>query len=64
MYALGLLIWIVLGATLAGVGLTIVVATPALVVASMKLLPWAILAGFVLAMPLSLLLARKLAAKH
>lgn len=64
MYALGLLIWIVLGAALAGVGLTIVVATPALVVASMKLLPWAILAGFVLAMPLSLLLARKLAAKH
>jgi NAD-dependent oxidoreductase involved in siderophore biosynthesis len=64
MYAVGLLIWIVLGATLAGVGLTIVVATPALAVASMRLLPWAILAGFILAMPLSLLLARKLAAEH
>jgi hypothetical protein len=64
MYAVGLLIWIVLGATLAGVGLTIIVATPALAVASMRLLPWAIIAGFVLATPLPLLLARKLASEH
>ncbi|MDI9850213.1 hypothetical protein QM467_19430 [Rhodoblastus sp. 17X3] len=63
MSAVDLLIWIVLGATLAGVGLTIVVATTALAAASMRLLPSAILAGFVLAMPLSLPLARKLAAK-
>ena len=56
------LIWIILGATLAGIGLTIVVATPQLAAQSMKYIPWAALAGFVLAMPLSWLLAAKLSA--
>jgi len=53
-------LWIILGATLAGVGLTIVVATPQLAAQSMKYIPWAALAGFVLAIPLSVLLASKL----
>jgi NAD-dependent oxidoreductase involved in siderophore biosynthesis len=57
------LIWINLGTTLAGIGLTIVLATPQLAAESMKYIPWAALAGFVVAMPLSLLLARKLAAR-
>ena len=57
------LIWIILGTTLAGIGLTIVLATPQLAAESMKYIPWAALAGFVVAMPLSLLLARKLAAR-
>lgn len=60
MAALAALIWIVLGATLAGVGLTIVVATPALAAESMKYIPWAALAGFVVAMPLSVVIARTL----
>jgi hypothetical protein len=64
MTAVAILIWIVLGSTLAGVGLTIVVATPALAVASMKLIPWAVLAGFVIAVPLSFLLAQQLRAKR
>jgi NAD-dependent oxidoreductase involved in siderophore biosynthesis len=58
------LIWIILGTTLAGVGLTIVVATPQLAAESMKYIPWAALAGFLIAMPLSLLLARKLAPRR
>jgi len=53
-------LWIILGATLAGIGLAIVVATPQLAAQSMKYIPWAALAGFVLAIPLSLLLASKL----
>jgi len=57
------LIWIILGTTLAGIGLTIVLATPQLAAESMKYIPWAALAGFVVAMPLSLLLARKLAGR-
>ncbi len=54
-------LWIILGATLAGIGLTIVVATPSLVDQSMKLIPWAALAGFVIAIPLSWLLATQIA---
>jgi hypothetical protein len=60
MKAVAALIWIVLGATLAGVGLTIVVATPQLAAQSMKYMPWATLAGFVLAIPISVVLASKL----
>ena len=60
MKVIAALIWIVLGATLAGIGLTIVVATPQLAGQSMKYIPWAALAGFVLAIPLSLVLAAKL----
>jgi hypothetical protein len=53
-------IWIILGATLAGVGLTVVVATPQLAAQSMKYIPWAALAGFVVAIPLSVVLASRL----
>ena len=60
MKAVAVIIWIVLGATLAGIGLTIVVATPDLANQSMKYIPWAVLAGFVLAMPASVFLAAKL----
>jgi hypothetical protein len=63
MFAIATLIWIILGATLAGVGLTIVVATPALAAESMKYIPWAALAGFVLAVPLSFLLAKAIAGR-
>ena len=55
------ILWIIMGATLAGVGLTVVVATPSLADQSMKLIPWAALAGFVVAMPLSWLLATQIA---
>ncbi len=58
------LIWIILGTTLAGVGLTIVVATPQLAAELMRYIPWAALGGFVLAMPLSLLLARRITARR
>ena len=45
MLKIAIIIWIVLGATLAGCGLTIVLATPALADQAMKLIPWASLAG-------------------
>ena len=60
MLKIAIIIWIVLGATLAGCGLTIVLATPALADQAMKLIPWAALAGFVLAMPISWLIASNL----
>jgi hypothetical protein len=60
MKAVAALIWIVLGATLAGIGLTIVVATPQLAGHAMKYIPYAALAGFVVAIPFSLIVAAKL----
>ena len=60
MKAVATLIWIILGTTLAGVGLAIVVATPQLAAQSMRFIPWATLAGFVLAIPFSIMLAIKL----
>ena len=60
MYRIAIVIWIILGATLAGVGLTIVLATPSLADQGMKLIPWAVLAGFVVAIPASWLVASKI----
>ena len=61
MKAVAALIWIVLGATpAAGIGLTIVVATPQLAGHAMKYIPYAALAGFVVAIPFSLIVAAKL----
>jgi hypothetical protein len=64
MLKIAILIWIVLGTTLAGSALTIVLATPALADQAMKLIPWAALAGAVLAMPLSWLIASNLASRR
>jgi hypothetical protein len=60
MKAVAIILWIIVGTTLAGVGLTIVLAMPQLAVHSMKYIPWASLAGFVLAMPISWVMAKKL----
>lgn len=56
------LIWIMLGTTLAGIAVTAVVATPQLAEQSAKLIPiWAAV-GFLIAMPISLMIAKKIAA--
>jgi hypothetical protein len=64
MFKIAIILWIVLGSTVAGLGLMVVLATPVLADQAMKLIPWAALAGFVLAMPLSWLLASKLSASR
>jgi hypothetical protein len=53
MLIVAIIIWIVVGTTLAGIGLAVVVSTPALAVDSMRYIPWAVLAGFVVAIPVS-----------
>jgi len=62
MLKIAIILWIVLGSTLAGSALIVVLAAPVLADQAMKLIPWAALAGFVLAMPLSWLLASNLSA--
>jgi hypothetical protein len=61
MFKIAAILWIILGASLAGIGLMIVVATPSLAAQDMKLIPWAALAGFVVAMPISWVLASQIA---
>ena len=56
MLKIAILIWIIGGATLAGMCMVAV-----LVAANDKLIPAAVVTGFVLAMPISVLVARKIA---
>jgi flagellar biosynthesis protein FliQ len=63
MKAVAIILWIVVGAAFAGMGLTIVLALPQLADHSMKYIPWASLAGFVLAMPISWVMAKKLSGR-
>lgn len=62
MFKIALLVWIVLGATLAGVALTLTLTIPALQPNAMKLLPIFSLAGFVVAIPASFYVAKKILA--
>lgn len=62
MWKIATLVWIVLGTTLAGSALTIVVAMPSLASQSMKLIPIFALAGFAAAVPLAVWIAKKIEA--
>lgn len=59
---IAVLIWIVMGITIAGAFGTVILATPALSNEAAELLPWAALAGFVVAIPASVVIARKILA--
>jgi len=62
MFKIALLVWVVLGATLAGMALTLTLTIPALQANAMKLLPIFALAGFVVAIPASVVVAKKILA--
>jgi hypothetical protein len=62
MFKISLLVWIMLGTALAGSAVISVLAVPSLAADAMKNIPLAVLIGFVAAMPLSYLVARKIGA--
>ncbi|MER2605930.1 MAG: hypothetical protein ABTQ29_08885 [Siculibacillus sp.] len=62
MFKVALLIWIVLGTTLAGIGLTLTLTIPSLQANAMKLLPIFSLVGAVVAIPASIVVAKKILA--
>lgn len=62
MFKVAVLVWIVLGATFAGMALTLTLTIPALQANAMKLLPIFSLAGFVVAIPASWYVAKKILA--
>jgi len=61
MLKVAILVWIVLGASLAGAAMIAVLAVPDLAAEAMKMIPRAVIAGFVVAIPLSYLVAKKIA---
>jgi nitrate reductase NapE component len=56
-------IWIIIGIAFAGVFGLVVLATPALTNEAAELLPWAALAGFIVAIPASIFIARRILAE-
>lgn len=62
MFKIAVLIWMVLGTTLAGIPIIVIVISPSLVAHGMTLIPIFAAAGFILAVPLSYLIAKKIAA--
>lgn len=59
-FRVAVLIWIILSVTVAGVGLTAVLSVPELAAQSEFLIPAVSIAGFVLAMPIAYVIARKI----
>jgi len=62
MFKISLLVWIIMGTALAGSAVIAVLAVPSLAAEAMKNIPFAVLIGFAVAMPLSYVVARKIGA--
>ena len=60
MFKISLLVWIVLGTALAGSAIIMVLALPGLAAEAMKNIPFAVMAGFAVAIPLSYLVAKRI----
>lgn len=60
MFKIAALVWVMLATTLAGIGVTAVVATPTLAEQAAVLIPAVALAGLLLAIPLSYLIAKRI----
>jgi predicted ABC-type sugar transport system permease subunit len=60
MFRITLVVWMMLGTALAGTAMIAVLIVPDLAAQAMKKIPLAVLAGFVAAIPLSYLVARKI----
>ena len=62
MLKIATIVWTMLGTTLAGIAMLVIVATPPLADDAMRLIPIACGAGALLAMPLSWMIARRMSA--
>ncbi len=62
MFKISLLVWIMPGTALAGTAVIAVLTVPGLADQAMKNIPHAVLIGFIVAMPPSYLVARKIGA--
>ncbi len=60
MLKLAVLIWMMLGITLAGILVIVIVTVPSLYAQGMRLIPIAAAVGFALAVPASIVIAKKI----
>ena len=60
MLKVALIVWIVLGTTLAGIAVMVITAVPSLYAQGMQLIPWAAIGAAVAAIPLSFLIAKQM----
>jgi hypothetical protein len=60
MLRLALVIWLMLGTTLAGIAVLVVVSNTSLFDQGMKMIPIAAVAGFIIALPLSLMVSKRI----
>jgi hypothetical protein len=63
MFKVAVLVWILIGVVGAGIALTVVLAVPALSANAMKLLPIVSIAGFIVTIPISFWIAKKILAQ-
>jgi len=62
MFKIAIIVWMMAGTTLAGIAIMAVLTVPALAVHDMQYIPFAGLAGFVIAVPLAIVVAKRIAA--
>lgn len=60
MLKLAALIWMILGITLAGILVIVIVTVPSLYAQGMRLIPIAAVVGFILAIPAAIVIAKKI----
>ena len=63
MFKIAVLVWILIGVVGAGIALTVVLAVPSLSANAMKLLPIVSIAGFVVTIPISFVIAKMILAQ-
>jgi hypothetical protein len=54
------LIWMIVGTAFAGIAIMVVVATPSLAIHDVKYIPYAAVAGFIVAIPVAFMIARQI----
>lgn len=63
MLKVAILVWILIGVVGAGIALTVVLAVPSLSANAMKLLPIVSIAGFIVTIPISFVIAKMILAQ-
>jgi hypothetical protein len=62
MFKIALIVWMMAGTTLAGIAIMAVLTVPALAVHDMQYIPYAGIAGFLVAIPIALVVGKRIAA--
>jgi putative flippase GtrA len=62
MFKIALIVWMIGGTTLAGIAIMVVLAVPSLAVKDMQYIPIAAIVGFVVAVPIAYVVAKRIRA--